>query len=93
MAKLKQNLEELNLDETKSDLKFSGVARSMQCFDNQGFRNFRIVTMEIKNGVVVSVAYSDPYASFEAISMMELWNEKSALNLNNNWKDGDTLKI
>src|SRR4051812_41159189 len=71
--------------------KFTGLARSVEAFDNQGFRNFRIVTLHLEEGVVRKVEYSDPYASFETISRMELWNELSILNLNNNWKAGKTL--
>ncbi len=70
---------------------FSGVARSLQCFNNNGFRNFKIAKLTIKDGVVVALEMSDAYASFEAITRMELQNEMAILNLNNNWKDGETL--
>lgn len=76
---------------THSVLPFTGVARSVEAFDNQGFRNFRILTLHLENGMVMKIHYSDPYASFEAIARMELWNEMSILNLNNNWKNGATL--
>ena len=70
---------------------FSGVSRSVECYDNQGFRNFRIVTLTIKNGKVESQDYSDPYASFETISRMEMANELSIHRLNNSWESGKTL--
>lgn len=70
---------------------FTGLARSVEAFDNQGFRNFRILTLHIVNGMVEKIDYSDPYASFETIARMELWNEISILNLNNNWKAGKAL--
>lgn len=70
---------------------FTGLARSVEAFDNQGFRNFRIITLNIEHGKVTKVEYSDPYANFEAISRMELWNEMGILNLNNNWQPGKTM--
>ena len=70
---------------------FSGIARTVECYNNNGFRNFRILTLQIDKGVVKKVTPSDPYASFEAIVKMELANELSVINLNNNWEDGKTL--
>lgn len=67
------------------------VARTVEAFDNQGFRNFRILTLYIENGVVRHIDKSDPYASFETISRMELSNELSILHLNNTWENGKTL--
>jgi hypothetical protein len=75
----------------EKDDTFSGLARSVECYDNQGFRNFRIVTLHIKCGSVVRVEKSDAYASFEAIARMELANEKGIWNLSNRWKDRDTM--
>lgn len=70
---------------------FNGIARSVEAFDNQGFRNFRIITLHIVDGVVIKIDYSDAYASFETISRLELWNEISILQLNNTWQPGKTL--
>lgn len=79
-------------DEPIDPIMFSGVARSVQCFLNNGkFKDFRILTLTLDEGVVVDVKYSDPYASFEAISRMELSNEMAIHHLNNNWQDGRTL--
>jgi F420-dependent methylenetetrahydromethanopterin dehydrogenase len=75
----------------RADQDFTGVARSVECFNNQGFSNFRIITLHIKNGKVERKEFSDPYASFEAISRLELVNELAMLNLNNNWASGKTL--
>lgn len=78
--------------ETYEDaMKFTGVARSVEAYDNQGFNNFRIVTLHIENGVVVKVHKSDPYQNFELIAMNELVTEKSIINLNNNWADKKVL--
>lgn len=71
---------------------FTGIARSVEAYNHEGFRNFRIVTLHIEEGVVQRSEYSDPYASFEAISRLELWNEKSVIHLNSNWKNGETLR-
>lgn len=72
--------------------KFTGMARSVICYNTHGmFRNFKIVTLQIKDGVVVSEELSDPYASFEAIVKLELANVQSVNHLNQNWKEGETL--
>lgn len=71
--------------------KFNGIARTVEAYDNHGFRNFRILTLHIVKGVIRKIDYSDAYASFEAISRLEIWNEMSVWNLNNNWKAGATL--
>ncbi len=73
------------------DPDFTGVARSMECFDNQGHNNFRILTLHIKNGRVIRMDRSDAYANFEAITRMELANENSVISLNNHWSNGRTL--
>lgn len=71
---------------------FTGIARTVQCFSNNNmFRNFKILTLNIVDGKVIDIKYSDPYASFEAISRMELSNDMAVQHLNNNWADGKTL--
>jgi hypothetical protein len=72
-------------------LGFTGVARSVEAYDNQGHNNFRIVTLYIENGIVTRIVRSDPYANFELIAKLEIQNELAIMNLNNNWKDGRTL--
>jgi hypothetical protein len=76
---------------TKEPISVTGIARTVEAYDNNGFRNFRILTLTIEEGIVVSVDRSDPYANFETISRMELSNEKSILNLNNTWENGKLL--
>ena len=73
------------------DVFFTGIARSVQAFDNQGFKNFRILTLHIKDGIVEKIDYSDPYANYEAIARLEITNENAVHNLNANWKSGATL--
>ncbi len=94
MSQTKQSSKsERAITEVKQEkpVQFSGVARSLVCFDNNGFRNFKIQKLTIKDGVVVTLEMSDAYASFEAITRLELANEMAILNLNNNWKDGESL--
>jgi hypothetical protein len=79
-----------NINEGVPD--FTGVARSVQCFENQGHRNFKILTLHLEHGMVTLIEYSDPYASFEAMAKMELWNMHSIINLNNHWKDKEAIK-
>jgi hypothetical protein len=84
-------IEEVAVQSAVSD--FTGVARSVVAYNNQGFKNYRIITLYLEQGRVVRQEHSDPYANFEAISRLELANEKSMLHLNNNWKSGDTLSL
>ncbi len=70
---------------------FTGIARSIECFDNQGFNNFRILTLYVTKGSVTKIDVSDPYANFEAVSRLELWNDIAMINLNMHWKHGKTL--
>lgn len=79
-------------EESFRTIPFTGVARTVEAYDNQGFRNFKILTLHILKGMVVKIDYSDPYANFETIARMELANEQSILHLNNNWKSGRTLE-
>ncbi len=92
MAKKKPQVEEIEEPSLQVECaSFSGVARSVQCYSHQGFRDFRIVTLHLKNGTVDKIEYSDPYANFETISRMELQNEIAIHHLNNHWKNGRTL--
>lgn len=70
---------------------FTGIARSVECYDNSGFRNFRILTLHIQDGLVINIERSDPYANFEAISRLEMANEIAVIHLNNTWQNGRTL--
>lgn len=71
---------------------FTGLAKSVQAFNNQGFPNFRIMTLNLVNGEVVDISYSDAYASFECISKLEVEMEMLTITLNNNWEAGKTWK-
>lgn len=70
---------------------FTGTARSVECYFNQGHNNFKIVTLQIEDGIVISMTKSDPYASFEAIAKMTEWNENAVIHLNSHWQNGKTL--
>lgn len=70
---------------------FTGVARSLQCYYNQGHNNFQILTLYIEKGKITKMHVSDPYANFEAITKLEYWNSISITNLNINWSNGKTL--
>lgn len=83
---------EMKSEALSADQDFTGVARSIECYLNNGqFQNFRIVTLHIKHGTVKRIEYSDPYAQWEAADRLDLANHVAVINLNNNWKNGDTL--
>ncbi len=64
------------------------IARTLECSLNNGYNNFKIVTMVIKNGKVVETTYSDPFALFEAIAKLQIMNDQSSISLNMNWQNG-----
>lgn len=70
---------------------FTGVTRTVQCYENNGHRNFRILTLHIDKDMVIKTEYSDPYAQWEAISRMDLWNANSLMALNDSWFDKKTI--
>lgn len=67
---------------------FTGIARTLICENNNGFRNFRVVTFHILNGEIVRETKSDCYVSFEAMARLDAANERSAIKLNNRWEEG-----
>lgn len=75
----------------KAPASFTGVAKSLEAYSHNGYRNFRIVNMKIEKGVVTEISYSDPFANFEAISKLETEILIGALNLNDNWEPGKAL--
>lgn len=85
MAKAKEPVIEANPN-FPIEKKFSGVARSVVCYNHNGWNNFRIVTLTLEDGKVVRAHYSDPLASFEAIQKLELANDYSQLRLNAFWE-------
>lgn len=76
---------------TKSLPPFTGVARSIQCYENNGFRNFRILTLTIEEGRVTHTAYSDPHMQVEALERLDIMNDLGMLNLNMTWQDKKAL--
>lgn len=95
----KERLFEINttashvVEYTKNLPPFTGVARSIQCFENSGYRNFRILTLHLVEDTIVKTIYSDPYAIWEAISRLELLTYESALRLNGNWNDKEVFQM
>jgi hypothetical protein len=91
MAKEKDNLAK-RYSNTPPDpdepVMFNGIARSVECFHhNSSFKDYRIVTLHIKDGTVEKIERSVPYASFECGSQLDLMNDKSILNLTIHWRD------
>ena len=72
---------------------YTGEALSLVCFDNQGFRNFKIAKMKIEKGKVIAVEYGDPYASFEAVGFLEMLSQFSVMKCGNDWKHGKSWVI
>lgn len=55
---------------------FTGTVHTLVHKPHEGFANYGIATLEIKNGIVVSMQVGPPYAAFEAAARMELLNNK-----------------
>ena len=73
---------------SKLPSEFTGIAKSVECFWNQGHKDFRIVTLKIVDGVIVDTHLSDAYASFEAIIKLEQQVNSLIIHLNNHWVHG-----
>ncbi len=82
----KDVLDEQNL--VMKIVEFTGVARTVVCHMQQGHNNFKIVTLHIEDGIVIKKEVSDPYASFEAISRLEVQCHEATLNLNSGYENG-----
>lgn len=73
---------------TELDPEFTGLARSVVCYKNQGYSNFRIHTLYIEKGKVVKMDISDPWANFETAAILENVSHISMIHLNNTYIDG-----
>lgn len=71
--------------------KITCMARTVECFENQGFRNMRVVTLFIEDGVVVRVKRSDAWQAFELIAKLDVANHMDVLYLNGQWVDKKTM--
>ncbi len=68
------------------------TAYTVECVKVNGFyNNFRILTLKIVGGVVVSIEKSDAYASFEFIDQLNVITDKACQSLNMNWENGKCL--
>ena len=71
---------------------FTGSALSVICHStNNQFRNFKILKLTIKDGIVTHMEESDPYASFETIAKAEVQLHRAILDLNDSWEDGKSI--
>lgn len=70
---------------------FTGVARSVECYNNHGHSNFRILTLYVDKGKVIKMDVSDAYTQWEAASRLDLANDNSLINLNAHWQHGKAL--
>lgn len=67
---------------------FTGIARTLICEMNNGFSNYRILTLHILNGKIVRVVKSDCFASFEVGPKLDIANHSSMASLVNRWSPG-----
>lgn len=64
---------------------FTGEVYTLVRRPHNGFANYAIATLTIKNGRVVGQTLSDPYAGFEATARLELANERLLSSLRKNY--------
>ncbi len=55
---------------------YSGTVHALVHKPHEGFANYAIATLEIKNGIVTNMTLGQPYNAFEAKLRMELLNDK-----------------
>lgn len=68
--------------------KYTGKAYIIVQKPHQGFQDFAIMTTTLKDGVIVDVAYSDPYLPIELMARLELLNEKQLEELKRTYPPG-----
>lgn len=92
MAKPKKmEAPERTTEQNPKDRAFTGKARSFECYVHEGFKNYRIVTLDIQDGLVIEKTYSDPYASFEANARLELFNTNDFVKLMTKYRAGKNM--
>lgn len=79
------------LNHTVMNPEFTGIARTVECYMNQGYNNFRVLTLHIEKGKVMKMDVSDPWANFETAAILENVSHISMIHLNNSWKDGKSF--
>lgn len=72
---------------TMSVEEFTGIARSVVCYYNQGNNNYKISTLHIDKGIIKEIKLSDPYRSFELESQLETATKNSLFHIYGNWED------
>lgn len=65
---------------------FTGMTRSIRCFDHNGWKNYRIVTLILEKGIVVREHLSDPYMNIEAVQKLDLFNDYAQIRLMMGWE-------
>lgn len=74
--------------EAPAKIPFTGVARSVECYEHEGWPNFKIVTLTIENGEVVGKTLSDAYANWETIARLEIVAQDATLSLKAGYAHG-----
>ena len=68
---------------------WSGIARCVVCSqDKDGHPNYRVVHLDIKDGILTQILEGERHASFEIQDRLDMANRISVLSLNFNYKDG-----
>ncbi len=66
----------------------TGVAYTVEASKDQGFSNYRILTLFIVDGELIHIERSQPFSSFEAIARTEVLIDASIWNLSSRYADG-----
>lgn len=56
--------------------KFSGTVHTLVFRPHEGFADYAVKTLVIRDGIVEEEAMSDPYAGFEALAKLETMNAR-----------------
>lgn len=58
-------------------LKYTGTVYALVHKPHEGFANFGIVTLKLKDGVIVATDISQPYNGLEALAKLDILNDKA----------------
>lgn len=76
------------LSEKLKTQEFSGVVHTLMYRPWQGFADYSVVTLTIKDGVVVSTEIGQPLAGFEAFAHLDIKNARLLEHMRQNYPQG-----
>lgn len=90
MAKLRaiDGNDKLVVQSLDTDDKFSGEVKAVVYKPHEGFADFSLTTLNIKDNKIINIKHSQPMAAFEILVKMDRENEKLLDRMRKNYPKG-----